>query len=217
MGLFFTVACCVVWCVPGTAAPETLDRVVVSIGNTAVMESEILSEYRFELFLNGKDPRAIPDTPALESARDRLVDQKLLAIEEVTDVIAPEEIGKAASNRLTEIRRKFATEEAFQSSLQLLGLNVEEVLARLAEHEHILRLIDRRLRPEAVVESTEVEAYYLDTFVPQYSARGEGPPPALSEVEGQIREILTQKKIDELLSTWLKELKSAHRVTVHSF
>jgi uncharacterized Zn finger protein len=39
----------------------------------------------------------------------------------------------------------------------------------------------------------------------------------LTEVQGQIREILAQKKIDELLASWLEELKPSRRVRFYSF
>jgi hypothetical protein len=41
--------------------------------------------------------------------------------------------------------------------------------------------------------------------------------PPLSEVDGQIREVLTQKRINELLDQWIEELKPASRVRFYSF
>jgi hypothetical protein len=53
--------------------------------------------------------------------------------------------------------------------------------------------------------------------VPELARRSQAAPPPLAEIEGQIREILTQKKIDELLSSWLESLKSTHHVSIHPF
>ena len=66
-------------------------------------------------------------------------------------------------------------------------------------------------------EPSEVETYYRDTFTPEFKRRGTGTLPPLPQVEGQIREILTQQRIDKLLSQWVEELKSSHRVVFHSF
>ena len=70
-------------------------------------------------------------------------------------------------------------------------------------------------RKETQPDGTEIEAYYRETFLPEYARRGKGAPPALREVESQIREILVQKKIDDELSSWLKELRSTHKVKLH--
>jgi hypothetical protein len=62
-----------------------------------------------------------------------------------------------------------------------------------------------------------VEAYYQNTFVPEHLRRAAGPPPPLEDVEGEIREILVQKKIDELLMEWLSELRSTRQVKIRAF
>jgi hypothetical protein len=41
--------------------------------------------------------------------------------------------------------------------------------------------------------------------------------PPLTEVQGQIQEILVQKRIDQLLASWLEELKPSRAVRFHSF
>jgi hypothetical protein len=78
-------------------------------------------------------------------------------------------------------------------------------------------LIDRRLRPEARPEPSDVETYYQKTFVPAYLKENPGPAPALAEVQDRIREILTQQKINSLLDAWLKDLKASHQVELHDY
>jgi 2-polyprenyl-3-methyl-5-hydroxy-6-metoxy-1,4-benzoquinol methylase len=115
------------------------------------------------------------------------------------------------------VRAKYASEEVFQSALHKLGMSEQEVLEHLQAQERTLYLIDQRLRPAAWVELSEIEDYYRETFVPEYNRRTTATPPPLKEVENKIREILVQKKIDELLSTWLEELRTGRRVKIHSF
>ncbi len=189
---------------------------VASIGNLAITASDVEREYRFELFLEGKSPAVTPDASALESACNRLIDQKLLAQESETDAPAADSPA-IQPERLEELRKNFSSPEAFRSGLRLLGMDEQHVLKRLGEREHILRTIDRRLRPAARVEASEIEAYYRDTFAPEYARRGAGPAPPLVDVDSQIREILTQKKIDQSLAAWLEELKSTHSVRMHPF
>ena len=82
----------------------------------------------------------------------------------------------------------------------------------------MLRLIDQRLRPAASPSDDEVADYYRSTFVPEFQKKNGGAAaPPLSEVEGQIREILIQKRINELLDQWIEELKPTTNVRFHSF
>lgn len=189
---------------------------MASIGNVALTASDLEQEYSFELFLNGESTLPPPDPATLERVRDRLIEQRLLAEEAAAEKIERSDLPRQAAETLAEIRKKHASERAFQSALRALGMDEQEVLRRLEEQALVLRIIDQRLRPAAWVERTEIETYYRTTFTPQYAQRASGPAPALEEVENQIREILVQQKIDQLLQPWLQELKVSRRVKLHS-
>ncbi len=121
-----------------------------------------------------------------------------------------------ASERLAAIRSSFADEAAFRSALASLGMTERQMLGRLATQEYALLLIDQQLRPLATVEPAEIENYYRTTFAPQFVRLNRRSPPPLAEVEAQIREILVQKKIDQLLPAWLEKLKASHTVRIHN-
>jgi len=199
------------------AQRKTVNRVIASVDGTAITLSDAARAYRFEFWLEGKSPPDAPDAAALTLARDRLIDQTLLLREADAENITVEDSGQAATEALAEVRKKFGDEEAFQLALRALHMTEEQVTGRLRDRDRILRLIDRRLRPSAQVEQSEIEAYYRNIFVPDYARRGEGPAPALGEVESQVREILVQKRMNELLEAWLSNLKSNHRVKLYSF
>jgi hypothetical protein len=95
-------------------------------------------------------------------------------------------------------------------------MSEQEVIERLGERDRILRLIERRLRPSAEVEDAEIDAYYRDVFVPGFTQRSQGRPPALSEVADQIRAVLVEKRVNELLEAWLGNLKASHSVRIYS-
>jgi hypothetical protein len=93
-----------------------------------------------------------------------------------------------------------------------------ELVARLAQQELMLRLIDQRLRPAASPSEDDVAAYYHSAFVPEFQKKNGGAAaPPLSEVKDQIVEILTQKRINELLDQWIEELKPTVNVRFHSY
>jgi hypothetical protein len=196
---------------------EVLDRVVASVGDTAITERDVRREYLFERFLDGDWPPPPPAPATLDQVRERLTYQKLLAVEETRLTQEGPQLQKAAEEQLRNIRKRFHGEEDYQAALQTLGMHEPQVLARIIAHEQILQMIDQRLRPMATPDDTEVEAYYHDTLAPEYKRRNSGAIPPLADVEGQVREILVQKRINELLAQWLEELKPLRHVMFHSF
>jgi len=199
------------------AAPETVDQVVASIGNAAITQADVEAEYRFELILDGKTPASLPDHATLVAVRDRLIEQRLLGEESAAEGAAQEDFQAKAAETLNEIRKRYGSEEAFNFALHSFGMDRPHLLARIAQQEKVLRMVEERFRPAAWPEPAEIEAYYHDTFVPEYARHGTGPPPALLEVENKIKELLIEKKIDRLLEAWLEEMKSSRRVRIHEF
>jgi hypothetical protein len=199
-------------------AAQTLDRVVASIGHVAITLSDVEQEYRFERFLDAQWPAPPPNSATLASAREHLTYQMLLTREENPVPGEKAESEKSAAERLPALRKEYARPEDFQRTLKDLGMTETEVVARIAQQELMLRLIDERLRPAASPSDDAIADYYRSTFVPEFQRKnGSAAAPPLAEVEGQIREILTQKRINELLDQWIEDLKPTTNVRFHSF
>ena len=115
------------------------------------------------------------------------------------------------------VRKHFSSDPDYQSALHALHMDEKQILTTLVEQQRILRIVEQRLRPAAAPGTADVESYYHDVFTPEYTQKHGVPVPPLTEVEGQIREILLQKRIDELLPSWLEELKPSRAVRFHSF
>ena len=191
---------------------EILDRVVASIGNVAITKSDVDREYRLERFLDGQWPPPPPDPKTLDKVRERLTYQRLLLEEETQDLSHDPALEKTAAEELDGVRKRFPSEQDFQSALHSLHMDEKQILTALIDQQRILRIIEERLRPAAAPATPEIESYYRDVFTPEYT-RTHGPPvPTLKNVQGQIQEILVEKKIDELLTTWLEELRPSRRV-----
>ena len=198
------------------ARSETVDRVVASVGRTAITASEVEQQYRLEFLLDGKAPsNAEPGSAALEQARERLIDRALLEEEVQANGIQVSVDDESVSRQLKGIRDKFAASGAFEDGLRAAALTEGDLRLHLARQIEILRLIDLRLRPEANVEPAEIETYYRETLVPELAKQGQPQPPALAEVEDRIREILVQEKINSLLEAWLRRLRAGREVKLY--
>ncbi len=197
---------------------QTLDSVTASIGNFAITSSDVEKDYRFECFLDGQWPPPAPTPATLASAREHLTYQELLTRQENPGLADKADSQEAAAARMADLHKEYPSAEAFQRALAGLGMTEAEVTARIAQEELMLRLIDQRLRPAASPSDDQVAEYYRSTFVPEFQRRNSnGTPPQLSEVEGQIREVLTEKRVNELLNQWIEELKPTTRVRFHDF
>jgi len=220
-GKFGLAACLIVFLEMGGSASfsraEVLDRVVASIGDVAITQSDVECEYRLERFLDGQWPPPPADGKTLDQARERLVYQKLLLEEETQDLSRLPTLEKTAGEELDGLRKRFPSEQDYRSALQSLHMDEKQILTTLIDQQRILRIIEEQLRPAAAPGTPEVESYYRDVFTPEYTRTHSPPVPSLTEVEGQIREILAQKKIDQLLASWLEELKPSRRVHFYSF
>jgi hypothetical protein len=194
---------------------ETLDRVVAAVDYRAITERDVEIEFRFEKFLNGEQPAGNPDAKAREEIRNRLVQQALLA-QEVPNLSASPVPEETVAAELADIQKKFDSPEAYQAALRSLGLDTNQVLDRLRLRETILELIEKRLRPQAWADNSEIENYYHDTFIPAFKQHNPGPAPDLADVQDKIREILTQGKINTLLDQWISDLKATYRVELFS-
>jgi hypothetical protein len=194
---------------------RTLDRVVASVGQTAITQSDIEQEYRFERFMEGLDPVGSPGAPARRVIVRRLISRTLLMEDLKDSGVTLKPSAESTRRALAEIRKRFGSPARYQSALGALGMSEEQVLKRLEAYQQTLEYIDRRFQPVTPPSPAEVHAYYESSFVPEYRRLHQKPPPPLVQVEAPIREILLQKKLDQRLNEWLKEMRSTKRVRIH--
>lgn len=194
-----------------------MDRVVATVGNSAVTQSDVIEEYRLETFLGqGRVPGAPPDKAAFERAQSRLISQKLLQQELGAYPANSKILRRDAEKQLAAVRRKFKNNADFQAALDSLGMNQDQLLQRLEDQQHVLAMVDERMRPSATVTPQDIENYYHKKFLPQYQKQHQGAAPVLADVQDQIQEILVQEKINQLLDEWLSEMKKERHVRVIS-
>ena len=89
--------------------------------------------------------------------------------------------------------------------------NGKELEHRVTQQLNLSRFVDARLRPAIQIDPQSIEIYYKETLVPQVRKSGSQPAP-LAEVTPEIKEVLTQKKMNDLLTAWLQTLRAESQI-----
>ena len=189
-------------------AAEVIDRIVATVNGHIILLSDWEDSLRFEAFNGGRGLDAL--TPAdRKAALDHLIDQELLR-EQLRSADSPHASTEEVTARIDEIRQQYPeakSESGWRALLERYRLNEEGLRRRVAVQLDLLSLVDSRLRPTVNIDAKSIESYYNQELLPQLRQAG-GQDVPLAQVTGKIKELLTQKKISQLLTAWLQNLRS---------
>ncbi|HXM64587.1 MAG TPA: SurA N-terminal domain-containing protein [Terriglobales bacterium] len=193
-------------------AGDVLDRIVATVNNHIILQSEWQDAARYEAFVAG---RALDQVQAADrkAALDHLIDQELLR-EQMRDSGFPHASTEEVEKSIQEIRKRYTSADSdadWEAALKRYGLTEKELKKRVALQVDLLGLVDSRLRPNVVIDSKSIESYYNQELLPQLRQSGAQQVP-LAQVTPKIRELLTQQKMNELLVAWLQDLRSGSRI-----
>jgi hypothetical protein len=191
---------------------EVIDRIVATVNGHIILLSDWEDSLRYEAFSGGR-PLDRMTADDRKSALDHLIDQELLREQlKDSDVLhpSPEDVAQ----RVVEIRKQYPeaeTELGWRRLLDSHRLSEEYLKNRVAAELVLMRLVDARLRPSVTVDSKSIESYYREELLPQLRQSG-GQNVPLAEVTAKIKELLTQKKISQLLTAWLQDLRAGSEI-----
>jgi peptidyl-prolyl cis-trans isomerase SurA len=199
---------------PRLAGAEVVDRIVAIVNGNIILQSDWDQALSFEALLTNRSLAQFGDDEK-RAVLDRLIDQELLR-EQMKSADFPHASDAEVSSRIHEARMLYpqaSSVEAWQAILAQYHLNEKEFTAHIRQQIELMRLVDARLRPAVQIDSKSIEAYYRDQFVPQLRQSGSREVP-LSDVSSKIRELLTEKKVNEMLISWLQTLRSEGQVHI---
>jgi SurA N-terminal domain len=197
-------------------AGDVLDRIVATVNNHIILQSEWQDAIRYEAFLSGR-PLDQVNAEDRKAALDRLIDQELLR-EQMRSSDFPHASSEVVNNRLQEIRKQYRdtdTDAGWKSAIGRYGLTEGEVRRRVALQQDLLGLVDARLRPSVIIDSKSIESYYNQELLPQLRQSGSQQVP-LAEVTPKIKELLTQQRMNQMLVAWLHDLRSGSRISTQT-
>jgi hypothetical protein len=192
------------------AAGPIVDRVVANVNGHVVLQSDWEQEIAFEALTNGRDPDSFTSAER-EAALNRLIDQELLR--EQVRPSQPAPVDQVAA-RVAEVRKlnpECTTDERWRATLQRYGLTQSAVEKRLGDEIRLMKLVEDRLRPSIQIDEHAVETYYHDELLPAMKQAGNRAAP-LNDVVGRIKDLLAEKKMNELLTGWLASLRSGSQI-----
>lgn len=189
-------------------AGEVIDRLVASINNVPILQSDWDQEVQLEAIEQGRTIESF-NPEERRAALDRLVDQQLLRMQMGDENIAAAD-PREVTQQVEKIREAFPqakSDDGWQQVLARYGIDQAWLNKKVARQIQVMHFIDLRLRPEARVAREDVETYYTDTLIPAVENKGEKPQ-SLAQVYPQIEEILRQQKMDTLLTSWTHDLRA---------
>jgi hypothetical protein len=208
------MASILVWLlIAGAAAPvaagsqpqagRTVDWIVARVEGDIILESQVRELAAFQQLIEG---RAESDNRLLAE----LIEQWVTQTEATTSHFAqPAQPDVEQEN--ARLVSQFASPEAYAAKLRDLGLSATQVRQLLARQIYVERYLDYKIRPSVQIDSSAIEIYYQKELLPAL-ARKNQPAPRRADVEGQIRELLTQRAITDLAAKWLEETKSRLKI-----
>ncbi len=198
-------------------ATDIVDRIVATVNGHIILQSDWEDEIRYEAFINGRTLSSL--TPATRKASlDRLIDQELLR-EQIRGVDSPNADFEEVSKRVLQIRKQLAengTEEEWHAMLGQYGLTQSDLESQIRIEFDLTRLVDARLRPTVTVDAKSIESYYNQELLPQLRQTG-ATDVSLAEITPKIKEVLTQERMNQLLTAWLKDLRAGSEIHLEGF
>lgn len=196
----------------GALRAEILDKVVAVVGKNVITASEVAQQLRLESFINQRpvDHSAQASSLALQ----RLIDQSLIAQEMLVTSFLGVSDSQIEQELAASHQQEFPNGMSFAAALEAYNLSEEDLRDFLRRQLNVLRFIDFRFRTGMEVTEDEVNIYYENSYMPQVRLVEASIPEPLTEVRGQIREVVAQQKVDALLDDWLKRIRATSRLDI---
>jgi len=193
-------------------AADVIDRIVAVVNGHIILQSQWDENVSYEAFIEQRPPGPFT-LEQRKAALDRLIDQELIRQQSPTADFH-HATASEVDRRLSELRKQYAVTSNdcdWQALLARYGLTESDLREKLANELDELRTVDAHLRPGVQIDSRSIESYYREKLLPELRAKGAEQVP-LADVAPEIKEILAQQKINDLLIGWLRSLRNVSSI-----
>jgi hypothetical protein len=190
---------------------EVIDRIAITVGRSAITESDILREIRLAALFNQTEPDYSP--LAKRQAAGRLVVRALVKTEMESGQYAFPDPSEAAPVLAAKKKEWFPDEAAFLAALSKYRIGEGDVRNELLDHLALDSFVEERFGPVVQVTDDEIREYYTSRILPLWEDEKKGAAPPFDEVlREKIDELLRAQRADALLNNWLKEARDRTRI-----
>lgn len=182
------------------AQPILVDQLVATVNNEAITQSDIV----WALALNAEVANNSSLSENLSIMLEQIIDQRLLLSE--ANRLPNLEFDKAEiSQAITQVVKKFPSEEMFYQRLEKVGLTAEVLQQIFRDRLLILKYIDFRFRAFALISELEIQQYYNEKVKPKLSEGKFSPPEKPNDEERKLIEaILVEERVSRQIEQFLE-------------
>lgn len=189
------------------AEAEVIDRIVAVVNRQIITLGDVEEEKKYvrlgiETIELKEDAGRGEDNSEIVQ---RLIQQALIR-EQVQTSAANEATPEEIQQQIDLLEDKSGGKEKFEKALQERHITSEALEVRLAWQIRVLKFLENRFRQFVVILPKEIEEYYRNSLLPELTRRGDPKIPALAEVQGQIRDLLIEEKVNAQIDNWLNSL-----------
>lgn len=198
--LLLTLAFIFLLAIKVAAQPILVDQLVATVNNEAITQSDIV----WALALNAEVANNSSLSENLSIMLEQIIDQRLLLSE--ANRLPNLEFDKAEiSQAITQVVKKFPSEEMFYQRLEKVGLTAEVLQQIFRDRLLILKYIDFRFRAFALISELEIQQYYDEKVKPKLSEGKFSPPEKPSDEERKLIEaILVEERVSRQIEQFLE-------------
>src|SRR3984885_16240956 len=152
-GTLFLVSLVFLVSLPFLLPAEIIDRIVITVANQVITQSQVDEEIRVTAFLNRDKLDLSAD--AKKEAANRLIEQALIKREMDLSRYPLPQLSDTGES-LRTLKAMYPSEAEFQNALQSYGITADELSRRLWWQLTLLRFIDYRFRPGIQIPASDV-------------------------------------------------------------
>ncbi len=187
-------------------AAATIDRIAVVVNQHVVKDSDIERDIRIVSFLNRETADFSPASRKVSASR--LIDQEYIRREIAAGQFAPPPHSEA-EQLLENLKKNQKTAGAnLSKTLAARGISEEELRQQLVWQLTVLRFIDQRFRPAAVVTNDDLQTYF-DEHRTELRKEHAGKPLKLDDVRAEIQDTIAGERVNQLFYAWLEQRRKA--------
>lgn len=190
---------------PAMPQATVVDGIAARIGNDVLTDSEVRELEDYQKLVEGQAQNRAKIT-------DELVDQWIVETDALTTKF-PHPTAAEVTREFQALVKEFPSREQFQARLAQIGLTQDQVRQVLERQLYYARFLSYKFHAATQVTASQIQAYYQREFIPELQKRHLAAPP-LTQVDAQIRQLLTQEQINEKAAQWLEEAKARLRIIV---